>query len=299
MHMVQHKESSNENCHFNFNIHLLSVHEHHGGFDGPGCRISSDQSGRSAICVPGWKNDLGNHELPSLSRKDGHDSHLVLRKFTESIQSSFESFIAKFVRWDHLWSNFFYSFVYSHNVEKMEQIRGHEMTKPIRKPLGIDLKWTNNDLHISLLGPINEDTNLDEILHSVQQKKEHLGTAFFDLSRITDVNSCGIRVWIFFIEKIQTQMKCVFTIVNEIFVTQAAIIPNLFGKLNNPVISILAPYFCSHCNQSFSKTLKTEELFSRKNRYIAPRYNCEKCHSLLEFDEIEEEFFNFLTNRLE
>ena len=60
--------------------------------------------------------------------------------------------------------------------------------------------------------------------------------------------------------------------------------------------SCVAPFICKSCNKEFEKMIEPDQLkdsdFLQK---INQLFHCPNCNNLLEFDDLEEEFFRFLS----
>src|SRR5207253_1345012 len=66
-------------------------------------------------------------------------------------------------------------------------------------------------------GAINEDFNFSKALESVAQTHPSKTQVQFDLSGVTSMNSCGVRSWILFTERLQSKLSLRFTRINELF----------------------------------------------------------------------------------
>lgn len=117
----------------------------------------------------------------------------------------------------------------------------------------------------------------------------------FDLQPLIRINSCGVREWLLFIEKLRVPEGFTFTKVSEPFLEQANIVPALLGKPVSSIELIEAPYYCGDCDLRVGKQLKVSELGDLANgSEEPPQFKCEKCSSPLEFDALPEEYFSFL-----
>src|SRR3954468_9656920 len=83
-------------------------------------------------------------------------------------------------------------------------------------------------------GTINEDFNFSKALEVVTQLHPAKTQILFDLSHVIAINSCGVRSWILFTERLQSKLPLRFTRVNELFIEQAAIVPTVLGKKGTP-----------------------------------------------------------------
>jgi anti-anti-sigma regulatory factor len=160
----------------------------------------------------------------------------------------------------------------------------------------VELEAQKEGLIFRPVGEITEDTNFGQILQTLQNHLSNAKQLYFDLSSVSRINSCGVREWILFLERIQNRIPTAFTMVNEFFVDQASVVPTLLGKRGTPVLQFHAPYRCTSCNRRVPRILKSHEVPIEEPK--APGSRCEKCGSALEFDAIEEEYFAFLRHAL-
>lgn len=153
-----------------------------------------------------------------------------------------------------------------------------------------DVQQRDDATYIRISGVIDEDNELAAL---VQQLKTE--TVFIDLSEIERINSCGVRDWVNWLgslEKMGTQkmvfIKCSPSIVNQI---------NLVSNFTGPgmVQSFYAPYFCANCDREKVLLVETRDM-AGKPPYKAPTCRCDECDGPMEFDEMEESFFAFLSN---
>ena len=117
-----------------------------------------------------------------------------------------------------------------------------------------------------LIGSIDEDSNFDFI--SVIKNE-----ITFDLDAITLINSCGIREWIKFQDTIDNNCKINYKNCPQIIVEQMNIIKG-FVRNGGTIISFYAPYY----DKEADTEIKNDE------------------GEILEFDDIEAQYFNFLKN---
>jgi DNA-directed RNA polymerase subunit RPC12/RpoP len=68
-------------------------------------------------------------------------------------------------------------------------------------------------------------------------------------------------------------------------------IKNFLG--DNKIKSFYAPYFCSNCKTEHNIFFEVKNLPSQKMKE-APEIKCPQCQEIMEFEEVEEEYFSFL-----
>jgi anti-anti-sigma regulatory factor len=149
-------------------------------------------------------------------------------------------------------------------------------------------------LILKFQGQITEDTQLGQLMTVLTPHLSGLKGLLLDVSAIERINSCGIREWLLFLEKLGTMIPFAFLSVSELFIEQAAVIPQLLGKAGTHVLSFQAPFFCPSCNTRSVRSLSPKQILTEDAEYRTPTMLCEKCKSQLEFDGMEEEYFRFL-----
>lgn len=153
------------------------------------------------------------------------------------------------------------------------------------KKLTLNKQILGDVLNVELIGPIDEDADFKE-LKGLEQK-----TISFDFKQVGLINSCGIREWIKFLDSIPEKCTIVYNNCPQIIIEQINMVHGFFRK-GSVIKSFYAPYFCDTCNKEEKVHLKTEQIKSKK----APKLECPKCGSSMEFDAIEAQYFSFLGN---
>lgn len=152
------------------------------------------------------------------------------------------------------------------------------------KRLTINKQILQDELHVELIGAIDEDTDFKE-LAGLEQK-----SMVFDFKQVSMINSCGIREWIRFVESIPGSTNLVYENCPQIIIEQINMVHGFFRK-GATINSFYAPYFCESCNKEAKIHLKTDQIKNRK----APKVECPHCGSDdMEFDAIESQYFAFL-----
>lgn len=146
---------------------------------------------------------------------------------------------------------------------------------------------------IKPIGLINEDVNFGTVLEFIETLSIKPEKIFFDMSGITRINSCGVREWLLFLQRVQSRYRCAFSKANEAFIDVAGSIPTVFGSPGLPIDEIEAPFYCAKCNKRFISHLKPVLVFSA-GILTLPSQKCPQCASEMEFDGLEEEYFSFL-----
>jgi hypothetical protein len=133
-------------------------------------------------------------------------------------------------------------------------------------------------LKVEMMGALNEDAYLNDVIDEVLQMTGSHQSVVLDLSRITSINSCGVRSWLLFIEKIQMIMKCKLGILSNIFVEQANTVSNMIGKPALPIFAFEAPYYCPKCDLQVTKVLESSKIKKEQGQFKAPVFPCPKCN---------------------
>lgn len=110
------------------------------------------------------------------------------------------------------------------------------------------------------------------------------------LKDVGNFNSCGIREWIQLITEISKLGSLTFYECSVSSIDQINMVPNSLG--GGVVESFFAPYYCQ-CGQEHIKLINVKEHLSTLKQLIAPTFTCD-CGRTLEFDALEESYFQFI-----
>lgn len=150
------------------------------------------------------------------------------------------------------------------------------------KRLTISKKLTDGVLNVQLIGSIDEDADLSEILET---QASHIN---FDFNQVELINSCGIREWIKFLDQLSSESiqyeNCPQIIIEQINMVHGFIRPGSRLK------SFYAPYYCEECDKERKAHVMSNDVKNKK----APKVNCPDCGNEMEFDALEASYFNFL-----
>ena len=153
-----------------------------------------------------------------------------------------------------------------------------------------------NTAFIQLIGILSEDTSYDEIWAALPSAPS-VKRIVFDLSGVTRINSCGVRSWLLLLEALQAKWALSFELVNEVFLEQAVVVPDVLGKPKAPVDAFRLPYFCTQCSAGKHMLVQTSSINAEQAdplASVAP--NCARCSIPMKLDAIEEEYREFLKN---
>lgn len=151
------------------------------------------------------------------------------------------------------------------------------------KRLQINKQILQDELNVELIGAIDEDSEFKELI-GLEQK--HIS---FDFNQVNMINSCGIREWIKFLEKIPPTTKVTYNNCPQIIIEQINMVHGFFRQ-GASINSFYAPYFCESCDKEVKVHLTADKVKNRK----APKMECPRCGSDMEFDAIESQYFSFL-----
>jgi anti-anti-sigma regulatory factor len=142
--------------------------------------------------------------------------------------------------------------------------------------------------YVKLSGVIDEDNELQELTDKIPA-----GTAVIDLSEIERINSCGVRDWVNWLGRIEKNgAKPVLVECSPAIVAQINLVNNFTGS--GVVKSFFAPYFCPNCDRE--KVLLVEAAEMGGSPHKAPTCRCDECDGVMDFDDMEDSYFAFLSN---
>lgn len=151
----------------------------------------------------------------------------------------------------------------------------------------------------TLAGIIDEDIELSQLLNHLKCLAPKINEIHFDLSQIVRINSCGIREWFLLMKNLAPLAPLRFFKVAECIFEQANMIPGLFGDVSrggrNELISFYAPYSCSKCRTEQRILLEPNSIQYKLGQPQAPQSLCPQCKTPLQFEGVDSEYFQLLT----
>jgi anti-anti-sigma regulatory factor len=142
--------------------------------------------------------------------------------------------------------------------------------------------------YVKLAGVIDEDNELQELTEKIPA-----GTVVIDLSEIERINSCGVRDWVNWLGRIEKNgSKAVLVECSPAIVAQINLVNNFTG--NGVVKSFFAPYFCPNCDREKVLLVEAAEMVGPPHK--APTCRCDECDGVMDFDDMEDSYFAFLSN---
>src|SRR5436309_2310353 len=143
--------------------------------------------------------------------------------------------------------------------------------------------------YVKLGGVIDEDNELGELVEKIPP-----GTAVIDLGEIERINSCGVRDWVNWLTKLEGQgARSVLVECSPAIVAQINLVNNFTGS--GVVKSFYAPYFCPNCDLEKVLLVETRDMHG-VTPFKAPSCRCDECDGPMDFDDMEESYFPFLSN---
>ena len=143
--------------------------------------------------------------------------------------------------------------------------------------------------YVKLGGVIAEDNELGELVEKIPN-----GTAVIDLGEIERINSCGVRDWVNWLSKLETNgTRSVLVECSPAIVAQINLVNNFTGS--GVVKSFYVPYFCPECDEE--KVLLVEASDMGPPPHEPPTCRCDECDLVMDFDDMPDSYFAFLSNQ--
>jgi len=147
------------------------------------------------------------------------------------------------------------------------------------------IKNSGSDTNVIISGMIDEDFKYDDLLGI---KGTNIN---FDFNGITTINSCGIREWVGLLNKLPVAVNITYENCPQVIIEQLSMVKG-FIRDNIKVKSFFAPYFCEACDKEVQYLILINEVQNLK----APKKSCPNCNAEdIEFDNIEQQYFRFIT----
>lgn len=137
-------------------------------------------------------------------------------------------------------------------------------------------------VQVALAGAITESAQLNGLIGLTGD-----GPVRVDLSMVEQINSCGVREWLHFVQRIDARnapielVRCPPT-----FVRQLNMISNFAGGAE--VRSVLLPYWCPACGHD-----DYVELSLPSDRPIPETRACASCGQPADFDDVPDAYLAF------
>jgi anti-anti-sigma regulatory factor len=151
--------------------------------------------------------------------------------------------------------------------------------------LKFNIEAKDGGLFVKVEGSINEDLHIEKLSELKAPK------LVFDMDKIKNINSCGIREWIRLLESIGANAQIEYINCPQIVVQQMNMVSGFLGK-NSKVTSFYAPYFCEDLDEEKQVLLQSSQVKDFKAPPITMNIKGEDYE--MEFDAIEDQYFRFL-----
>jgi anti-anti-sigma regulatory factor len=143
--------------------------------------------------------------------------------------------------------------------------------------------------YVKLGGVIDEDNELADLVDKIP-----VGTAVIDLGEVERINSCGVRDWVNWLSKLENNgTRSVLIECSPAIVAQINLVNNFTG--NGVVKSFYVPYFCPECDEE--KVLLVEATDMGPPPHEPPTCRCDECDLVMDFDDMPDSYFAFLSNQ--
>lgn len=138
---------------------------------------------------------------------------------------------------------------------------------------------------VVLRGDFTEATRFDELLPAM------VGRVVFDTAQVTYMNSLGVRAWCEFLRVARIQ-GYEFHACSVPFILQASMVRDVIGR--GTVTSFFAPFHCIGCDHQEERLLQSAAILA--SNLEPPVFKCPSCGGALEFDDLPERYFAFLSD---
>jgi len=143
--------------------------------------------------------------------------------------------------------------------------------------------------YVKLSGVLDEDNELSALVDKIAT-----GTAVIDLGEIERINSCGVRDWVNWLSKLESNgTQSVLVECSPAIVAQINLVNNFTGS--GVVKSFYVPYFCSECDEE--KVLLVEASDMGPPPHEPPTCRCDECDLVMDFDDMPDSYFAFLSTQ--
>lgn len=155
--------------------------------------------------------------------------------------------------------------------------------------MATSMSWKQVELdgqpRILLEGTISESTDFRTLAELPSD------TLSLDLANVEQINSCGVREWINFVNVLKASGKRVeLHRCSPAIVRQLNMISNFKG--DGKVRSVLAPYYCENCDHEMTVVLDVTDPDTPPE--IAETITCPECGEEMEFDDLPDSYLEFL-----
>ena len=154
--------------------------------------------------------------------------------------------------------------------------------------LEITVETNNDEVIYSFSGDMNESFEHSKI---PRHSKNRVVLMLKDLKTF---NSVGIREWIKFITDLSYADELVFRECSLAVIDQVNMVPKSLGA--GVIESFYAPYYCE-CDIEENRLIVVKDNLEAISNFIAPNFDCNSCGEPMEFDALEQSYFQFLSDK--
>lgn len=142
-------------------------------------------------------------------------------------------------------------------------------------------------LLVRLSGSIEESVDFEQLIGTPPSE------LYVNCKGVPRINSVGIKGWIKYFQSLSEKgVKLTFQECSTAIVEQINLISNF--SCGGTVESIFVPFSCENCKSELVGLFKSDAL--KQANFDIPNLKCSKCGGSAVFDDIPEEYFNFLMN---
>jgi hypothetical protein len=152
--------------------------------------------------------------------------------------------------------------------------------------LKVEKETRNGKLAVKLVGTVDE--------HSLLSKSIPVDITALDVycGQIDRINSHGVIGWIDCFRGLRVKgVELRFFECSPALIQQLINIKNMIPK--KEIVSVVAPYFCGTGNHRFNHVFAASDLVAAELK--SPKLKCPTCGADAELDDIDEEYFAFLS----
>ena len=161
--------------------------------------------------------------------------------------------------------------------------------------LKIDATLNDGQLLVCPQGKFDEDFRCENLLEFFRAQENTARRVTIDLSRVSEINSCGVREWLIMLERLSSKIRPYFRGISEFVVEQANMVPAVLGRDPSRIESFQVPFHCLPCgNRHVRPMIPSDIQWKEEEAPLIPVQKCPKCGGDMNFDSILEEYFYFL-----
>jgi hypothetical protein len=146
-----------------------------------------------------------------------------------------------------------------------------------------EFKVENADGQVRLSGVIDEHADLSFLSSLVGPK------VVMNLRGVRRINSYGVRHWMEHIRKVPPSVQMEVIEIPPPIVDQVNMVHGFMGR--GKVVSFYVPYTCGNCEEYREQLVTSSEVRAKK---ALPEVKCPACDSVMEVDDVEEQYLQIL-----